>query len=74
MRDHFVIAHINTLDLFKNDNLLFNSRKKAKEYLKNHLSDNLHCYWLITSVKEYNKYCENFGMRYKQINVEGVKL
>lgn len=67
MNGHYVIAHINTLDLFKNDSLQFNSRKKAKDFLKSHLTDNLHSYWFICSVKEYNKYCEDFGMTYKQI-------
>ena len=66
--EQFVIAHMNTLDLYKDDkSLRFITRDEAKEFLNKNLISCLHCFWFICTIKDYNQYCARWGVYYKQI-------
>lgn len=66
--EQFVIAHMNTLDLYRDDkSLRFTTRDEAKKFLNKTLISCLHCFWFICTIKDYNQSCARWGVLYKQI-------
>ncbi len=56
LESKYVIAHVFTEDLFKEDKgLLFNTKDEAKEYLIKHCV--LYEFWWVCTVKDHNDLC-----------------
>lgn len=58
IENKFVIAHVSSQNLFKEDkSLLFDTKDEAKKYLAKHLIDVLRRFWWVCTVKEHNEIC-----------------
>lgn len=58
LESKYVIAHVMTEALFKEDkSLLFDTKDEAKEYLVKHLLCTLRKFWWICTVKDHNDLC-----------------
>ena len=67
----FVIAHVFTHRLFKDDNkLLFNTKEEAKIYLNKHVYEYFQACWHVCSVKSYNEFCDKHGLNFLRLNNE----
>ena len=67
----FVIAHVFTHGLFKDDNkLLFNTKEEAKSYLNKHVSKYLQACWHVCNVKSYNEFCNKHGLNFLRLTNE----
>ena len=68
MEEQFVIAHINTLSLYKDDkSLRFNTKDEAKSFLNKNVISCLRGLWFICTIKDYNERCAKWGVYSKQI-------
>ena len=67
----FVITHVFVHKLYKDDkNLIFDTKDEAKEYLKKHVVLDLQACWYVCSIREYNDYCQKYGLNFLRLENE----